>query len=69
MGRVGDASFVAAIARLAHDAPAHTEACVGALAAIVRRERLKKTHRLVKAVRAEHRAVLDGLWAKAGRAR
>lgn len=67
--RVGDASLVAPIVALAADAPAHTAACADALAAIVTREKLKKTQRDVKAVRPEHRKVLDGLWARAIRPR
>lgn len=69
VGRIGDASFVPALARLAHEAPAHTAACVEALAALLHRERFKKTHRAVKAVRPEHRAELDGLWARAEKRR
>jgi hypothetical protein len=66
---VGDSSLVASIVALAADAPAHTAAAADALAAIVAREALKKTHRDVKAVRPEHRKVLDGLWARATRGR
>lgn len=68
-GRVGDGSLVAPIVALAAEAPAHTGACAEALSAVVAREKLRKTHRDVKAVRPEHRKVLDGLWARATRGR
>ncbi len=64
-GRVGDSSFVAPLVALAAEVPAHTAHCVAALTAIVGRENLKKSHRDVKAVRPQHRAVLDGLWSRA----
>jgi len=67
--RIADATFVPALARLAHDAPASTGGCGDALHAIIRREGLKKSHRSVRAVRPEHRAVLDGLWARATKGR
>lgn len=63
--RLGDASFVPALAALAHDAPKATDGCVAALAALMQRERLNKSHRSVKAVPARHRAALDALWHKA----
>ncbi len=66
-GRIGDASLLAAIVALAVDRTALTGPCADALAAIVSRERLRKTQRLVKTVRPEHRKVLDGLWARAMR--
>jgi len=65
--RIGDASLVASIAALAADRTALTGACAEALAAIVSREKLRKTHRGVKAVRPEHRRILDGLWSRAAR--
>ena len=65
--RIGDASLVASIVSLAADRTALTAACADALAAIVSREKLRRTHRLVKAVRPEHRAILDGLWSRAAR--
>lgn len=63
--RIGDASLLPSIVALAADRTALTGPCVEALAAIVRREKLRKTHRLVKAVRQEHRKLLDGMWARA----
>ncbi len=69
VAQVGDASVVPALARLAHDAPAASASCVETLAVLIHRERLRKTHRYVKAVRPEHRKLLDGLWAKATRRR
>jgi hypothetical protein len=67
VSRIGDQSLVPVLARLAHDMPAALPSCVDALRALIRRERLKKTRALVNAVRAEHRAVLEGLWRTASR--
>lgn len=64
-GRVGDSTFVAPLAALAAEVPAHTAGCLGALTAIVARHALKKSHRDVKAVPARHREVLEGLWSRA----
>jgi HEAT repeat protein len=61
----GDASLVAPIVRLAATRPALTAACVTAFSAIVAREKLRKTHRAFKAVRAEYPRLFDGLWARA----
>jgi hypothetical protein len=66
-GQVADASFVPTLARLAADALPLVPACAAVLRAIVRRERLKKSHRSVKAVRAEHQAVFESLWSRAKR--
>ncbi len=65
--QIGDASLVASIVALAADRTALTGPCADALAAIVSREKLRKTHRGVKAVRPEHRKILDGLWSRAAR--
>jgi hypothetical protein len=65
--QVGDASFVPTLARLACDAPPLLPACAEALAAIVRRERLRKTSRAVRAVRPEHRRAFEALWERARR--
>ncbi|HET7292764.1 MAG TPA: hypothetical protein VFM88_10085 [Vicinamibacteria bacterium] len=69
VARIGDASFVPLLTALVHDSPALTQAGAQALAAIVARERLRKTHRAVRAVKAAHRLVLDGLWSKAVKGR
>jgi hypothetical protein len=70
-GHVGDASVVPALARAVAEEPALLEPCAEALAAIVAREKLRRTAAALRAVRPEHRAALDRLWAraKAGRAR
>jgi HEAT repeats len=68
-GRLGEASLVPTIVALAADEPSRTEACVAALGAIMARARLRRTHRAVRAVRPEHRGVLNGLWSRASRAR
>lgn len=64
---VADASFVPTLARLATDVLPLVPACAKALGAIVRRESLKKSHRSVRAVRPEHRAVFESLWLRARR--
>jgi hypothetical protein len=64
---VADATFVPTLARLATDVLPLVPACAKALRAIVRRESLKKSHRSVKAVRPEHRAVFESLWSRARR--
>ncbi len=71
--RIGDASLVPSIVALAADRTALTGPCADALAAIVSREKLRKSHHFVKAVPQAHRKLLDGLWSRAmrraGRAR
>jgi hypothetical protein len=64
-GRVGDASVVPALARAVAEDPALLEPCAEALAAIAAREKLRRTAGALKAVRPEHRAALDRLWARA----
>jgi hypothetical protein len=64
---VGDASLVPALAALGAEEPSLQDACVSALAAIVGRERLRRTSAAVKSVRPAHRAILDHLWRGRGR--
>ena len=64
-GRVGDASVVPALARAVAEEPALLEPCAEALAAIVARERLRRTAAALRAVRPEHRAAFDRLWTRA----
>lgn len=68
-GRIGDASIVPALARAVAEDPPLLEPCAEAFAAIVAREKLKRTARSGKAARPEHRAALDRLWEKANRRR
>ena len=64
-GRIGDASIVPALARAAAGDAALLDPCAQALAAIVAREKLKRTGGARRAVRPEHRAALDLLWERA----
>ena len=64
--RVGDASVVPALARAVAEETALLDACAEALAAIVAREKLRKTSAAVKAVRPEHR---DRVLSSSGRRR
>jgi hypothetical protein len=68
-GRVGDASVVPSLARAVAEDAALLDGCARALAAIVARERLRRTSAVFKAVRPEHRAALDLLWERARVAR
>ena len=63
--RIGDASVVPALARAVADETALLDACAEALAAIVARERLRKTSAALRAVRPEHRAAFALLWERA----
>jgi hypothetical protein len=63
--RVGDASVVPALARAVAEDTALLDGCARALAAIVARERLRRTSAAFKAVRPEHRAAVDLLWERA----
>jgi len=63
--RVGDASVVPALARAVAEDTALLDGCAGALAAIVARERLRKTSAALKAVRPEHRSAFSLLWQRA----
>ena len=67
--RVGDASLAPALARAVAEDTALLDGCAAALAAIVARERLRKTSAAVKAVRPEHRSAFDLLWERARAAR
>ena len=63
--RIGDASVVPALARAVAEETALLDACAEALAAIVEREKLRKTSAAVKAVRPEHRTAFSLLWERA----
>ena len=63
--RIGDASVVPALARAVAEETALLDACAEALAAIVAREKLRKTGAVVKAVRPEHRTAFSLLWERA----
>ncbi len=67
--RVGDASVAPALARAVAEDTALLDGCAAALAAIVARERLRKTSAAFKAVRPEHRSAFDLLWERARAAR
>src|SRR5262249_30191044 len=64
-GRVGDASLVPALAALAAESELLVETCAEPFAAIVRREGLRRTSAVMKAVPAAHRPGLEALWARA----
>ncbi len=57
--RVGDASLVPALARVASEDPALRPPCAAAYAAIARREKLRRTSPSLGKVRAEHRPALE----------
>ena len=67
--RIGDASVVPALARVVAEDTALLDGCADALAAIVARERLRRTSAALKAVRPEHRTAFDLLWERAKAAR
>jgi hypothetical protein len=69
--RIGDGSLVPVLARAVAEDAALLDACAEALAAIVTRERLRKTSAACKTVRPEHRRAFLLLWerAKASRPR
>ncbi len=60
--RVGDATFVPALAALVAESPALLDACAEAFASIVRRAKLRRTSAVVKSVQPSHRAALEALW-------
>jgi HEAT repeat protein len=64
-GQIGDATCVPALAQLAADDPSLRDACAETLGAIVRRERLRRSSKALKAVKTEHRQALDALWDQA----
>jgi HEAT repeat protein len=64
-GRIGDASVVPALAGLVAQDPALRDGCAEALAAIVAREKLRKTSAALRAVRPGDRPALDILWERA----
>ena len=67
--RVGDASVLPALVGAAAVDPGFFEPCALAFAAIVRREKVRRTSAAVKAARPAHRATLDALWGLARRPR
>jgi hypothetical protein len=64
-GRIGDASIVPVLARVVAEETALLDPCADALAAIVARERLRRTSAALRAVRPEHRTAFDLLWDRA----
>jgi hypothetical protein len=62
-GRVGDASLVPALAALAADEPLLAAAATPAFQAIVEREGLRRTSRVIVGLRPAHRVALNALWA------
>ena len=70
-GRVGDGSLVPVLARAVAEETAWLDACAEALAAIVAREKLRKTSAACRSVRPEDRSAFLLLWeaAIAGRPR
>jgi HEAT repeat protein len=67
--RIGDATLVPSLARVASEDPALRALCGEAFAAIARREKLRRTSAALKAVRAGHRAALEGFFVSLGRRR
>jgi len=59
--QVGDASLVAAIAAIAADDPGLAEPTATAFRAIALRGRLRRTSRVIRALRPEHRAAVESL--------
>jgi hypothetical protein len=68
-GRIGDASVVPVLARVVAEETALLDRCADALAAIVARERLRRSSAALRAVRPEHRTAFDLLWERAKGAR
>jgi hypothetical protein len=68
-GRVGDGSLVPVLAHAVAEDPASLDACAEALAAIVAREKLRKTSAACRSVRPDDRAAFVLVWdaAKASR--
>jgi HEAT repeat protein len=59
---VGDASLVPALAAIAADEPQLAPATAAAFLAIARREKLRRTSRVVKGLGTAHKAALEKLW-------
>lgn len=59
---VGDGSVARLLVRLAADEPALLAACRGPLAAIVRREKLRRTNRVWRDLKPDEQRALEGLW-------
>jgi HEAT repeat protein len=59
---VGDASLVPALAALAAEEPRLAEATTVAFRSVARREKLRRTSRVVKALPPTHREALERLW-------
>jgi hypothetical protein len=70
---VGDASLVPALAALAADEPRLVEVAAPVFRAIVRREKVRRTSRVVRGLDPRHTAALEALWepqgASSGRSR
>jgi hypothetical protein len=65
--RIGDKTLVPALARLAVHEGRTRAGCAAALAAIVRREKLRRSSPAVKGLRPEDRAALEAVWPKGER--
>jgi hypothetical protein len=61
-GRVGDGSLVHGLARAVAEETASLDACAEALAAIVTREKLRKTSAACRSVRPDDRSAFLLLW-------
>jgi HEAT repeat protein len=66
-GLIGEGSLVPALVRIAAERPDRFDDCGRAFAAIVRRERLRRTSLAIRAVRAQDRATLEALWIRSRR--
>jgi hypothetical protein len=67
--RVGNPTFVPALARAASEDPAWLEACGSTYATIARRARLRRSSAALRRVRAEHRPALGAFLTAAARGR
>jgi HEAT repeat protein len=65
--RVGDATLLPALAAVAAEDPASREPCAAAIAAIVRREGLRRGSRHARLASRAHQAALDRLWPRPSR--
>jgi hypothetical protein len=65
--KIGDASLVAPLTALAHEAPGTQDACSSALSSIVRRERLRRSARLLRSIPKAQQPTLAALWPRAPR--
>jgi hypothetical protein len=67
--RIGDATLVPCLARVASEDPALRARCGAVFATIARREKIRRTSASLKAVRAADRAVLEGFFVSLRRRR